>query len=265
MANTKKPLHLLLALREAHDKTFKNGIGDMSFKFEKNQGLFMGERRTHKAFDGYVEDPTKIGFKKVASTVEEQLLWLKETILPGLKELFSIEKTNASGKAVAELKVEDKSWGTFSSLELLRLKSILENPLLKKMYSQIPIRKESEIWDTSDDELYREKKGIFQSKIQVGFTRTTDKKKIIVNDPHVAEAPNRPPIVDELATITNTGEYTAQFFTGEASMEERAHMLKRLDLLHKAVIAALEQANTVDAVESTLADNLFDYINTGKH
>ena len=265
MTTSKKVLHLLLALRESHDKTYKNCITDMLDKFQKKQTLFMGERKIHTAVDGYLQDPAKVSFKKVASTVAEQLEWLKDTILPGLNELFSIEKTNSSGKATAELMVEDKSWGTFSSLELLRLKSILENPILKKMYAEIPIRKESEIWKKSEDPLYRETAGIFQSELQEGDTRTTIKKKIIVDDPHVKDAPNRPPIVDELTETVKTGTYSVQFFSGESSVEERAYMLKRLDILHKAVIAALERANSIDAVESTLGNRIFDYIHTGKN
>jgi hypothetical protein len=47
-------------------------------------------------------------------------------------------------------------------------------------------------------------------------------------------------------------------------MRERAEILARLDILHKAVVEALQKANDVEAVESMLGDKLFEYIHDGQ-
>jgi hypothetical protein len=48
-------------------------------------------------------------------------------------------------------------------------------------------------------------------------------------------------------------------------MRERAEMIARLDILHKAVVEALEKANDVEVVPSVLGDKLFDFIHEGKN
>lgn len=251
-----------LALREKMETTFQNATADMNQKFSNKQELFKGSRRTYDTREGFADDDSKRGFTKVASTVNEQLDWYTETISEYLKYMFSIERTNASGIAKAELIVDGQSWGELYSTELLRLKGFLENPTLRKMFSEIPVRDERQVWTLSEDPLYAGK-NIFETGIQSGQARTTLKESYILTDPH-ADKGNRPPQVAEKSTIVPIGDYTVQTFSGEASMRERAEMLRRLDLLHKGVVEALEKANDVQIVESSLGSNILDYIISGR-
>lgn len=260
---TPKLLNTFLALKEKYEKTYKGSLNDMIEKFMKKQGLFMGKKATYVAIEGFADDDTKRGFAKVASTVKQQLDWFEETNLPYFKQLFTIEKTNSSGTAKAHLIIDGNDWGEFSSLELLRLKSLLEDDRLKTMFKEIPVRSESMVWVPTTAELYKDTPGIFESILNEGFSKTTLKEKIIVNDPHIKDAPNRPPITDEKSKQVNVGSYSSQEFTGAASMRERASMLKRLDVLHKAVVEALENANNVPVVESSLGDKVLSFITRG--
>jgi hypothetical protein len=263
MAKTEK-LNTLLALREKYETTFKNAVKDMLNTFKKEQGLFLGERKTYQALDGFADDATKRSFKKVASTVNEQFDWFNDSIKEYMLQLFSIEKTNGVGVAKAVLTVDGKEWGEFTSTELLRLKGFLENSTLKDMYSEIPVRSETILWEKSDDEIYTDRVGIFESPKDEGFAKTTIKESYILHDPHAKENASRTPIVGEKSTQVNIGQYSVQNYTGQASMRERAEMLRRLDVLHKAVVEALEKANDVSVVESTLGTKVFDFINKGK-
>ena len=65
--------------------------------------------------------------------------------------MFNCEATNASGTARADLIVDGKVIANLSSLELLKLKSFLENPQLQEMLQNIPVRKDSEIWEPCTD------------------------------------------------------------------------------------------------------------------
>ena len=263
MEQKPKLLNTLLALKEKYEKTYKGSLNDMIEKFTKKQGLFKGKKNTYEALEGYADDETKRSFAKVASTVAEQLKWFEETNLPYFKQLFTIEKTNSSGTAKARLIVDGKDWGEFSSLELLRLKSLLEDDRIKMMFKEIPVRSESQIWEPTKAELYKDTPGIFETPMNEGFAKTTLKNKIIVNDPHIKDAPNRPPITDEKSVQVNVGKATSQEFSGEASMRERALMQKRLDLLHKAVVEALENANSVPIIESDLGEGVLSFIIRG--
>lgn len=259
----KQKLNTLLALREKFETTFKNALNDLVNKFKSEQGLFQGTRKTYEAIDGFADEPNKRVFRKVASTVQEQLDWFKKYNTEYLKQLFTIEKTNGSGLAKAELTVGDVSWGEFTSTELLRLKGFLENNQLKAMYNTIPVRSETTLWKPTTDDIYADRGGkIFEDPIDEGYAKTTLKEQYILTDPHPDA--KRPPQVADKTTQVNIGHYTSQDFSGAASIRERAEMIARLDLLHKAVVEALEKANDVEVVESVLGDKLFSYIHDGK-
>jgi len=256
-------LNTLLALREKYETTFKNALNDLVSKFKSEQGLFQGVRKTYEAIEGFADEPNKRVFRKVASTVQEQLDWFKKYNTDYLKQLFTIEKTNGSGLAKSELTVGGKSWGEFTSTELLRLKGFLENNQLKAMYNTIPVRSETTLWKPSADDIYSDRGGkIFEDPIDDGYAKTTLKEQYILTDPHPDA--KRPAVVADKTTQVNIGHYTSQDFSGAASIRERAEMIARLDLLHKAVVEALEKANDVEVVESVLGDKLFSYIHDGK-
>jgi hypothetical protein len=253
-------LNTLLALREKYETTFKNALNDLVKKFKEKQGHFSGERKTYEALEGYADEPTKRSFRKVASTVNEQLDWFEKYNAEYLKQLFTIEKTNGSGIASAELVVDGKSWGTFTSTELLRLKGFLENAQLKAVYDNIPTREEDKIWKATDEDIYKGRE-VFESQLEEGFAKTTLTEQYILPDPN--PDPKRPPMVSDKKTTVNIGNFTSQQFSGAASMRERAEIIARLDVLHKATVEALEKANDVDVVESTLGDQLFTFIHRG--
>ncbi len=252
-----KKLAVALGLREKTEKDFKNMIDDMHGKFKNKQGLFMGQRNTFTALDGHPDQPEKRAFQNVSSTVAEQMNWFKEHAADYLKVTLSIEKTNATG-IMAELVVDGKSWGTFSTLELLRLKGILDSKL-KAMVQDLPIRPETVLWSPSTDPTFAGRT-VFETSTDKGRTKTTIKRTIIVEDPHIKEAPNRAPVTQSIDTPTETGEYTVQNFSGAITNKERAEMEVRYNTLYKAVVAALEDANAAELKESELGDKVLDYL-----
>lgn len=255
--------HLLstsLGLREKTEINFKAAIADMSRKFSKNQGIFQGERKTYDARTGYADEPSKRNYRHVQSTVGEQLDWLEETCKDFMDVVFSIEKTNASGNVKAELIVDGVSWGTYTSLELLRLKTILDNSKFKSIYSELPIRDTTNSWEKTTDAEYSGTEGIYQTKKNEGVAKTTVKETYILNDPHFEAGSNRPPITADKSTQVEIGDYTSQKFSGEISLAERAHMIKRYDTLVKSVIVALQNANNIDTDSSDLGSKVLEFI-----
>jgi hypothetical protein len=255
-------LNTLLGLREKVEAGFRGALDDMLQKFKKNQGLFKGERKTYVAADGYADEPTKRTFKRVQSTVKEQLDWLEESSKDFMDIVFSIEKTNATGKVKAELIVAGENWGEFSSLELLRLKTTLENSKLKSLYPILAIRTSTESWKISDDAEYEGQDGLYQTDVSGGSSKTTLKESYILKDPHMEPGgtTNRPPIIAERNTQAEIGTYTVQNFSGEMSALERANILVRYNELMKAVIIALQEANNVASETSVLGTKVFKFL-----
>jgi hypothetical protein len=256
MSITKK-LSVALGLREKTEKNFANMLSDMMQKFTKKQGIFIGFRNLFTAEEGFADDPTQRKNQHVSSTVSEQLDWFKEHSKDYFKTVLSIEKTNAMG-VKGRLVVDGEDWGEYTTLELLRLKSIMDGKI-RAMIQELPIRPDGERWKKSEDPEYVGRE-VYEAPVDEGYTKTTLKRTVIVEDPHIKDAPNRPPVTQSIDTQVNTGKYSRQNFSGAISNRERAEGEVAFDALYKGIIAALEDANNTELQESDLGDKVLGYL-----
>lgn len=250
-------LSVALGLREKLEKSHKNMVDDMSTKFKNKQGLFMGLRKTFEAKSDHPDQPEKRQFQNVSSTVDEQIQWLTKHSEDYLTTVLSIEKTNAQN-VCAELVIDGQSWGKYTTLELLRLKGIMDGKL-RDMVQNLPIRPETVIWSKTQDPVFSGRE-IYEAPIEKGETKTTLKRTVIVEDPHIKDSPNRPPVTQPIDTPVVTGSYTTQDFSGAITNRERAEMEVRYDKLYKAIIAALEEANGTEMEQSDLGKKFLNYV-----
>lgn len=263
-------LNTKLAVTEKGRVKYKNMVSDFTKFFSKDQGAFLGHKKTYTPREGVIDDPKKRGIRKVSTTVDEKFQYFIQEVSDFIQNLFDVEASNASGVAKASLIVEGRSWGELTSLELLRLKSLLESADLGKlepMLSEIPVRSDAEVWEPSDDPDY-DGREVFENEMLKGVAKTTVKTEYIMEDPnlkHLKDTSNYTPAVTQKDDVMELGDYTSQEFSGQWSQLQRANALKRRDTLLTAVIAALKEANDQEAVESKLtADKIFGYIFYGK-
>ena len=274
MGNDKKTKKLsqVLAMTDDGRTSFKNNITDATKFFKKENGVnFRGNKNTYTPFDGTVDEPSKRSVVLVASTVDERLNWVFDSVGKYINGLFTQERSNASGKAKAHLYVEGKDWGEFTSLELLKLKSILKagDATVKNMIATIPVRDRQEIWFATNSDDYADKEGIYETERVEEINKTTVKESYILPDPNFVNKENMSgytPIQGTKNTIKELGKGTRQKFSGEWSELQRAQALKRIQELDLAVTDALKRANDVPVVESDMkAATIFDYIFYGKN
>lgn len=262
-------LNVLLALTDQLRTQYKNMVADYSKFFSKSQGAFLGLKKTYTPREGTVDDPNKRGFVPVATTVREKLDYFIETSSEFIDALFRQEATNAHGSAIADLVVDGKKWGTFTSLELLRLKTLVESQdlgKLEEMLSNIPVRSDSEVWEAPDETDDRQ---IWKTEMLKGVAKTTVKEPFIVKDPNLdgKDIPvgYQPPVVSR-DTIQELGDYTVQHFSGQWSQRDRALALKRRSTLLTAITKALKEANEVEALDSELTgERIFGYLFFGNN
>lgn len=256
-------LNVLLAKTDHLSAQFKGALRDYVNFFKNSQGAFKGEKKTYAPQEGTIDVPSKRGNKIVITTVEEKLQYFAETHEEYINALFAQEATNASGVAKTTLKVGEMIFGELSSLELLRLKSILESGEFVEMYEKIPVRNDDEIWKATDAEEYKKRK-IFEGNLLAGTEKSMTKEALIVPDPNVQylkDTSSYKPQLTTKDTVVVLGEYTHQKFSGEASHRERAGMLRRRAQLLTAVIEALKTCNEVEAKTSNItAEKLFNYL-----
>lgn len=263
-----KKLNVLLSVTDHLAGQFKSRLEEYGKFFRGHQGAFKGVRKTYSPKPDTIDEPSARATTQVVTTVDEKLLYLEETSAEYINAVFAQEATNASGKVKAELIVDGKSFGTYSSLELLRLISTLEAGNLKAAYENIPVRSDSAIWEEAHkDEAYKNRKGIYASELVKGTKKTTEKENYILIDPNLGKSDKyspQPQVATKNITI-ELGEYTIQEFSGEWSHRQRAELLARRDKLVTAAKEALKVSNEVDSVESSLtATKLFDYLHKGK-
>ena len=265
-------LSQVLALTDDGRTNYKNNITDATKFFKKENGVnFRGHKNTYTPFDGTVDEPSKRGVVLVASTVDERLQWVFDSISKYVDNLFTQERSNANGHAKANLFVDGKDWGEFTSLELLKLKSLLKNGevSIKNMISNIPVRDRQEIWFLTNSDDYTDKEGIYETERVEEVNKTTIKESYILPDPNFANKENMngyTPIQGTKNTIKELGKGTRQKFSGEWSELQRANALKRIQELDLAVTDALKRANDVPVVASDMkAKMIFDYVFYGKN
>lgn len=259
-------LNVLLGATDALKTKYKNMIGDMTKYFGRSQGAFIGTKATYVSREGMVDNPSKRSYVKVVTTVDEKLDYLSKESMEFIDSLFSQEKTNSSGSAIADLIVNGKSWGIFTSLELLRLKSLIESSDLESLLSVIPVRTDSDIWNASTAEEYTKRK-IWESEKTEGVSRTTEKEEYILSDPNLPVSifleltSQYIPKTSVRTTVVEIGDYTHQTFTGAWSHRERTGALKRKNDLLIAVIKTLKMCNDCEAVKSELtATKIFEFL-----
>lgn len=258
-------LNVLLAKTDHLAASFREAVKDYIGFFDKSQGAFKGEKKTYAPKEGTMDDPRQHNIKLVVTTVDNKLAWLEENSMDYIDALFSMEKTNASGAARAELVVEGDSWGEFSSMELLRLKSFLEGGDLKKMYESIPVRTEDEIWHPATAENFKGH-GVFETEMVKSVVKTTDKEPYILPDPNLdrVDGAKYLPQVVARNIVVELGNATYQKFSGEWSHRQRASLLRRHHLLLTAVVEALKKSNEAEAIKSGLtSEKIFNYLHRG--
>lgn len=259
-------LNVLLAKTDHLASVFKKGLEDYVKFFKTSQGAFKGEKKTYEPRPNTIDLPGERSNRLVVTTVDEKLKYLQDNSREYIDALFSLEKTNASGIAKAKLSVDGIAFGDFTSMELLRLKSLLESGTFKDMYENIPVRNDDENWSRSDDEMYTER-NIYESNKKAGIHKSVLKESYILADPNIGKADGSKysPQIASKDTVIELGDYTFQKFSGEFSHLERANILARRSKLLTAVIEALKMANDVEAIESEMtSEKIFNYLHKGK-
>lgn len=259
-------LNTLLAKVDHGTASFNRIISDYAIFFRNKQGMFEGIQKTFKPRDGYQEDARYMGNTQVATTVQEKLEWFENNIVPYLNELFSVEATNSKGAKKVELIVDGISFGELTALDLMRLKTILTNKQLEDMYTNIPVRSDSEVWKEGTNPEYAGR-NIYETEMLKGVTRTTESEEVILKDPNLDPA-KLPANYNAKVTVkkrtVETGDYTIQKFTGEWTQRQRAELLQRRSKILATVIEALKVVNDNIAENPNLDSNkLISYLHYG--
>lgn len=260
-------LNTLLGKLEILSSSYKNGLKDYKTFFQKNQGSFQGVKNTYDPNPGAADDPSRRAFNAVVTTVDEKLQWFENSYQEFIDAILSQERTNSLGEAKAELIVDGESWGELTSLELLRLKTLVESQDLNSMLQNIPVRSDKEIWNQTNEEMYNGR-NVYESELLTGISKSVLKEDYILEDPNVSklkDANGYVPKTSTRSTVVELGKYTMQKFSGEWSQRQRAEALARRERLLLAIVEALKVANEAKVIKSPITGSkVLNFLFRGK-
>lgn len=260
-------LNVLLAKKQHALSIFHKMVEDLTLYFKNKQSPFKGKRMTYTPVDANPINPAYEGHERVVTTVAKKLQYFEEHGGKYFDHFMSVEATNATA-AKADLIIRGKKLATLSTMELLALKSHVQNTKLRLMYEEMPTRSDTKKWIKVNDPEYKEEEHIYTHEATHGTDKTGTTKTFILSDPNVqylTDTSKYTPVTSTMKEDIIFGHYTIEHFSGELSHEERAAMLARLSEWYDAVIEALQRANNIEAVPSELkASQFYDFIHRGK-
>ncbi len=263
MKNNKTKLNVLLGKTDYLAASYSTMLKEYSKYFKNSQGAFIGEKKTYTPREGTVDDPSKRKNVLIQTTVKEKIDWMEDTSKEYIDALFSVEKTNASGEAKADLVVDGETWGNYTSLELLRLKSLVESTDIKNVIENMPVRSDSNNWTKTENDMYVGRE-IYETDMVAGVEKTTLKESYVLEDPNISKLKDSGAYTPQVAVKNITqelGDYTHQIFSGETTQRKKAEALRRRSILLAAIVEALKKCNEVDVIESDLnAKKIFGYL-----
>lgn len=241
-------LHELLAVEQDRKNKAAAALGETLQTFSKRDVLFDGMSKRYVAMEEdseIIPDETK----EMVTTLKEKLQQTLETFGIGIDAHLSKEETNASNTAKAELIVDGVSFGVLSATSLLALETHLGK--LRELYLAIPTLDLTKKW------IYDAQRAVYRTEDEVKF-RSIKRPKVIVK----YEATKEHPAQTELLYLDyQVGKYETTYYSGKISANQKALLLRRLDMLVEAIKTARAKANNVDVQNTSIAKRLFDFIN----
>ena len=253
-----KKLNSQLAALEQAASGYKSLLKQTLNSF-KDLDLFRGIKNTYDPNAGTNDVPSNRSYRKIVTTVDEKLEYFKSISSNYIDLALNCEASNANNsKATININGKDIE---LTTLELMRLKSILLNPDFVNMIEAIPCKKDSEIWNECTLEEYAGR-GIFESRLIESKNQTVIKEEYILHDPNVSkDSVSYKPQVGRRDIPTELGIITNQKFSGESTISRKAKMLHNRSILLQKVIVALKEANDTPITESTIkSSDIFNEI-----
>ncbi len=250
-------LHAVLAVEDKL-KAAANKLQVESIKTLGKEQLFKGHTKRLQMFG---DDPNNAAVeedgyehRELTSTVDENLDYLFGPLAKYWDAVYQKEATNQHAKA--DLIVKGKLIArNVPATYLLGMEQKLRK--MREVFEAIHTLPPGIRWD----EDRQEKPGVFRAKDDAVTMKTakTPKFEVIVEptDHHPAQ-------YERLEVTSNVGKYTTMNVCGLWTPIRKAETLQRLDDLIEAVVLARGVANSVEVVKERIADNMLDFIMTGK-
>jgi hypothetical protein len=242
-------LHELLAVESDLKTSAARATKAVSDLFGNAAQRFVGQVRRYRPL---TEEGTRLPDERQAlsATVKEELDRFASEYGRWIDAAFQKEQTNMNTSA--DIVIDDTV--VISGLctpALLNLESRLSE--IRRVFAGIPINDAAETWN------FDEQQGCYVSETR----KTLRTKKVPRAFEAAAATKEHPAQVHVFQEDVPVGEWETTIFSGAISPTEKRTYLDKIDALIRAVKAAKQRANAVEASREKIANILFGYINGG--
>lgn len=246
MAQLHKLLAVVAGLKGAATKILR----ETQQVFVGKGHMFDGRLKTYKP-DAEGGDTIPEERDPLVSTVGEKLGHLAEMATPGIDAAFQVEDTNTQARADLELDDGVVIKNVPVTFLLQFDKMVIE---LRNVYDAIPTRDPKYEWVDAPEQ----GKGISTNRYQEYSNRLLEEIIPLV----LAAATDKHPAQVQLQKKSiKVGVWSTQYWTGKISPAQKYELLKRVDMVHRAVKQAMAKANETEHSTRKVADQVFSFIN----
>jgi hypothetical protein len=223
-----------------------------SIKSLNKDNLFTGEVKSHSIFsetDQHLVQATQE--RTVTTTVAENLKYtFEEGLIPYWDAIY--QKDEANQRSVADIVVDGvKIAENVTGTTLLGMESKLGT--LLEMFSAVPTLPPGISWEQDPNQA----EGIYRNPVteeRMQSVKIPDHKVLYdATDKHPAQ-------IEKFETIQHIGKFTVKTFSSMISPNEKANLIKRLQVLISAVKQARQRANCVEVKDVHIGKILADYL-----
>lgn len=244
-------LHQLLAVIDDLKKKSNAIQSETTKTFSSKQEHFDGLTKIYSAYDESSNDNIPAEIKNVVTTVSDKINYTSKPFIQALDAELSLDETNSSGNAKAELICNNISFGFLSASSLLDLeKNLLK---IREIYKNIPTLDLTKQW--ADDS--NTGKNIYTTTEEIKY-RTNKVYQPFVKYEATKDHPAQ---VDVLQKDIQVGEYKTVYKSGKISSANKSELLSRIDSLIISVKKARSIANQCEVTNVKIGNKLFDFIN----
>lgn len=219
--------------------------------FTKRLSLFQGSIRTLEMFDEKrkEEEQGSIERSKLAETVNSRLNIMAQSFIRFWDAKYQKEISNQEAKA--DIVISGLNINNVPVTFLLSMEDELRQ--LKKIYESIPVLMQGIEWIKDELEgigIYKVKHPVIKHK-----TEKTIQHKILV--PATKEHPAQ---IKEWSEDKPVGRYKQEFWSGMLSSADKSEILRRIDIVTRAIKKARQRANNQEVSFDTIGKKIFDFI-----
>lgn len=240
-------LHEVLAVEGGLKATADKIIKEAADTFTKKRGHFLGQHRSYEIIEEgslqYADES-----KKLETTVNQKLDYVKNHFTKALDATFQKEVTNTGAKA--DIIVDGTTIAKdIPATYLLHLETKFKE--LRMMYDVIPTLDPGKDWKRDDTQ-----ENVYVSSDTEQY-KTEKVVKPLLLHPATKEFPAQ---VDKISMDKYVGKWKTKNWSGALSPLQKSQLIGKIDRLVRAIKQARMRANNAEVAQLEIGKTLIDFI-----